>query len=368
MKKAPNSLQGIYHRTIKNFFEREKYIWNNNAEEIEEINNKIAILLIVILCIASFGLSIISTAGIIFSELRMPYYVLFVLTLSMLFIGTAETKMVSPLSLLYFIHTLIMLFATYSAAYVLPDSLSTLVLGFIFVFSLTVFDKMVRVNLTMIGYLVIYLLLASPIKNPNIVVMDLMNVLCFAIVGMILGGYLRQLQLDNIDLKRQSRLRARTDCLTQLPNRASIVEVCSCTDKVSKIGAIVMIDIDYFKLYNDTYGHQQGDKCLISVAKAIKEIDNKYESTFFRYGGEEFMGIIWRTESALPYSVCDDLLNKINNLNIPHKTSPYEKVTVSIGLTKVTSNEDNNLVKLISQADAALYKSKQSGRNKITSY
>ena len=368
MKKNFKSTKDIYHTKIKSFFEREKYIWDNNQQEIEVINNKIAILFIGIICIGAFGMSISSTIEATFIELKLPYYGLFLLTLVMLLIATSETKVVSSLSLLYFTHTLIMIFSTYAAAYVVPDSLSTLILGFVFVFPLTVFDKVIRVNLTMIGYLIIYTLLASPMKNPDIAAMDVMNVISFAVVAMILGGYLRQLQLDNIDLKRQSKLREKTDFLTELPNRSSIVDITASTEQMSKIGAVIMIDIDYFKLYNDTYGHQEGDNCLVRVSSVIKEVSNNYKVSFFRYGGEEFMGIIWKSESALPYSVCSDLLDRVNNLNIYHQESPYNKVTISIGMTKVNSEEENKLVKLISQADQALYKSKNRGRNTITSY
>ncbi len=134
--------------------------------------------------------------------------------------------------------------------------------------------------------------------------------------------------------------------------------------KRSKI-SLLMIDVDYFKLYNDYYGHVEGDKCLIKIAKELKNIIRKSEDIVARFGGEEFVILLPQTDTLLALQVANRAKRKILELKIPHKLSPISPfITVSIGISTMIP-KDKNFEEIIKKADKALYLAKKKGRNKI---
>ncbi|WP_430644643.1 GGDEF domain-containing response regulator [Borrelia puertoricensis] len=161
---------------------------------------------------------------------------------------------------------------------------------------------------------------------------------------------------------------ARIDGLTQIPNRRFF------TDKFAKSwmqalehkkNVIVgMLDIDYFKKYNDNYGHTNGDECLRLIAKSLNKIAIKYKIDIARYGGEEF--ILFSVNKSLNemIKIVSVLIEDIRNLEIVHEYSNISNfVTVSIGLAEQIPH-DSNFTNIIKLADDKLYEAKLSGRNK----
>lgn len=131
--------------------------------------------------------------------------------------------------------------------------------------------------------------------------------------------------------------------------------------------SLIMIDIDFFKLYNDTYGHGMGDKCLINIAKTINSIGLRKSDLFARYGGEEFVMLLPNTNIEGAYQVAQRVSNAINTLKIPHKSSLVEDfVTLSIGIASIIPNENDTSEVLENLADKELYKAKDKGRNQIS--
>lgn len=131
--------------------------------------------------------------------------------------------------------------------------------------------------------------------------------------------------------------------------------------------SIVMIDIDFFKAYNDTYGHQKGDSCLKEVATTIDEAMKRPADMAARYGGEEFALILPETSSEGAVSLAEGLRKSIYDLNLEHKNNSCEpRVTVSMGVATLKVDNESGFTKLISQADKALYTAKDSGRNRIS--
>lgn len=127
--------------------------------------------------------------------------------------------------------------------------------------------------------------------------------------------------------------------------------------------SVVLMDIDYFKTYNDYYGHQIGDSALIKVASAVKSHIRNTDS-IFRYGGEEFLILL--TETALEGAIvaAEHMRMVVENLEIVHEKSPKEVVTASLGVSTVQPNDkDQNTA--ITRADEALYAAKHKGRNKV---
>jgi len=128
-----------------------------------------------------------------------------------------------------------------------------------------------------------------------------------------------------------------------------------------------MFDIDFFKQYNDTYGHDMGDKTLIAVADVLKKYFNKEYEYVFRLGGEEFGVLLFDTNKEILEHCLQDINKKIVDLKIEHKTSEaLDVVTISIGAIIYLPNSYVSANKLYKIADENLYKSKHSGRNKYT--
>ncbi len=128
--------------------------------------------------------------------------------------------------------------------------------------------------------------------------------------------------------------------------------------------SIIMLDIDYFKTYNDILGHQEGDDCLRKVASVIKDTVKRSGDMVFRYGGEEFIIILPQTNQQGAEKVAENIRKAVINLEIPHPGSKVNKyVTTSLGINTIIPTDDCTIKKFIEDADKALYKAKQNGRN-----
>ena len=142
--------------------------------------------------------------------------------------------------------------------------------------------------------------------------------------------------------------------------------------------SMMMIDVDFFKKYNDSYGHQEGDKCLQEIAKALESITNRPADLASRYGGEEFAILLPATSLDNTVMLAERLRKKIEKLKIEHSRSSFGIVTVSIGVsccepawdfTGKTPDEDQKVIfpaMLLTAADNALYVSKERGRNQVS--
>lgn len=132
--------------------------------------------------------------------------------------------------------------------------------------------------------------------------------------------------------------------------------------------SLMLLDIDFFKLYNDTYGHQLGDSCLQKVAITIRNCLKRPGDIAARYGGEEFAVILPQTDIKGAYSVAQQISNKIKYLAIEHISSKLKLgiITVSIGVAATMPNHQDYPAILIRAADEALYQSKAEGRDRIT--
>ncbi|PJZ31488.1 GGDEF domain-containing response regulator [Leptospira kmetyi] len=166
---------------------------------------------------------------------------------------------------------------------------------------------------------------------------------------------------------------ARTDALTGLYNRRYFDEVLATEWKrcwrTGTSVALLMLDIDHFKLYNDSYGHQGGDQCLKQVAAAIRDCARRAGDVAARYGGEEFSVILPETSESNAVIVSRNILEKVEKLAIPHIASKTSSiVTISIGMATLSPSPENSIAELIERADKALYLAKEEGRNCLRFY
>jgi len=167
--------------------------------------------------------------------------------------------------------------------------------------------------------------------------------------------------------------KANVDMLTGIYNRRfmenKLQQTISVLSRTNGLLSVLMIDIDFFKIYNDTYGHEQGDVCLKEVAHALSGNVSRASDFVARYGGEEFIVILQNTEKEGACHIAERLLESVRELNIPHSGSsaaPY--VTVSIGVTTARVEHGQTWGEYVKRADDALYMSKQNGRNMYTYY
>ncbi len=161
-----------------------------------------------------------------------------------------------------------------------------------------------------------------------------------------------------------------TDALTGLSNRRRFDETIEAEwaraiRSQSAIG-FAMIDIDNFKLYNDHYGHQGGDRCLKLVADALKTGVRKGGDMVARYGGEEFVMILPSTDLEGTRVVAERARAAVESLGEPHVKSQHGIVTVSIGIVSILPTSGTDAAHYIELADAALYEAKRAGRNRVT--
>lgn len=133
--------------------------------------------------------------------------------------------------------------------------------------------------------------------------------------------------------------------------------------------SLVLIDIDHFKAFNDTYGHQAGDEALQQVAEALAEAIRRPTDIVARFGGEEFAIVLGKTDAGGALIIAREAFDNVRNLAIPHSSSDtVAQLTVSIGIATVRVGFDNSEVDLINAADKALYAAKRSGRDCIHVY
>lgn len=130
--------------------------------------------------------------------------------------------------------------------------------------------------------------------------------------------------------------------------------------------SLIMVDIDYFKQFNDTYGHQAGDKCLVQVAKALSESARRATDLVARYGGEEFVVLLNQTTRDDAYRLADKMRERVENLKIKNEATPSGYVTVSLGGITVFARDYEEAASPLQLADKALYQSKAAGRNQVT--
>lgn len=159
------------------------------------------------------------------------------------------------------------------------------------------------------------------------------------------------------------------DPLTNLANRRfldmSITREWKMHARSGFTMSVLMIDIDWFKSFNDSYGHLSGDNCLRRVAAALEETVRRPTDLVTRYGGEEFLVLLPMTNREGALCIATRMMNAVSELDVSHRGSPLGTVTVSIGISSCLPDHVRCFDDLLHSADTALYKAKSSGKNRI---
>ncbi len=176
----------------------------------------------------------------------------------------------------------------------------------------------------------------------------------------------KELNLANKELEKLANL----DGLTRIANRGYFDRFISnewakCAE-CNEPFAIIMSDVDCFKKFNDTYGHQMGDECLKSVAKVFERVASRPRDLAARYGGEEFVVVLPNTEGSAAVDIAENIRAGVEKIGLPHKENPASDfVTISLGVATRCPSSNDTIEDVIKRADEALYRAKESGRNKV---
>ncbi|VVE38891.1 Phytochrome-like protein cph2 [Pandoraea iniqua] len=190
------------------------------------------------------------------------------------------------------------------------------------------------------------------------------------ITGFVGTSFLLAAQLRRrLRAERELRLLARTDGLTGLSNRRSLDKTLANEwRRMRRIGrpmSVAFVDIDWFKRYNDTHGHQAGDAALAAVAGAIGAALQRPSDSAGRYGGEEFIAVMPDTDEAGAQRVAESIRLRVEGLNLEHTASDLGRVSVSVGVASRRPRGREMVDALVKAADDALYQAKSTGRNRV---
>ncbi len=162
---------------------------------------------------------------------------------------------------------------------------------------------------------------------------------------------------------------ARSDPLTGLANRRRFVEFIDAEwrrgRRFARPLSVIMADIDFFKSYNDTHGHQAGDECLRRVATALARVAGRPGDLVARWGGEEFVAVLAETPIETAAALAERMRAGVEALAIPHGAAPAGRVTVSLGVAAWLPTESETWEALVEAADGAMYQAKGAGRNRV---
>lgn len=205
-------------------------------------------------------------------------------------------------------------------------------------------------------------------RRRAITIGSLMGVLAagFVAISFLLGAQLRR----RLRAESELQLLARTDSLTGLHNRRTLGEILDRewrrARRARSVFSLLFVDIDRFKAYNDTYGHQAGDDALAAVARCIGDSIRRPGDTAARYGGEEFIVVLPDTSAPGALVIAEKIRTAIGELAIEHACSEFGRVTASIGAASWTPERNDAVSELIRAADEALYTAKAAGRNTVS--
>lgn len=355
---------------ISNYHREESFCFKHNKMEISRFN--------AIVCITFSALlaAITLTLGIMFRFLRIVptrlndfYGYAFVISLAFFLVSILIVKWHIEFStlLIYVFSIWAYVFAIILGYKILDGTqISVLFVCFQMIMPLLILDMTGRINLFVVIMLVINLVICQQNK-PNVSFLyDALFGICCTVSSIFFGIIVRKYIFSSIEKSRLLGIRSNTDVLTGLPNRRSLFDQLAKSaagKERKKVNAIIMIDIDWFKNYNDTYGHQAGDFCLQRLGQCFSDFAEKNEIAMYRYGGEEFTGIGYEITEAQLESYAHDLRAAVQDLAIPYPSSKEGVITISVGYVFKKSQVEQSYDLILQMADDALYQAKTKGRN-----
>lgn len=348
---------------IKTFFGNQKnfaQMMNENKEDINKANKRMLgwLLMLGLLCCSLLFMMTFIVDD--YAIMKRAYGAIILILLCVYLIN--KYIKIGTLSLIYGSYTILMGVAIYASAFLIRDNLCILALMILFQIPIVILDRSRNIHILEGTFLGIYIVFLILFKDEKYLIDECVSSIVASIMGVILGAHLRYAQVENFNFKRLAIIQENIDALTGLNNRRKLFDVLEVSDK--NITGILMIDIDDFKAYNDTYGHQAGDTCLLRVSQLISDFNDNID--FFRYGGEEFIGIAYHLDNEQLMEAAKQCVRCVQDLQIEHEKTKNKTVTISLGLYIAEDNISND--DMIYYADTALYNAKHKGKNQVQLY
>ncbi len=305
----------------------------------------------------------------VYAYMKAAYASIIVLAAACLFLLRGKRAQ-AGLAYRYVINAALVCYCTITSAFVSPNYICVTILACLFQLQVLYIDKNWRINAATILSAGVYLLVVCRYKIPSLVADEVVNVLSFSVFSCILGLFTRRAQVENFDMKRTLADFAYTDQLTGVANRRSFFERLARAEQsdAAPITLLAMIDVDDFKSYNDTYGHQSGDECLRRIGACLKSYETKHPVQFYRYGGEEFVAVSDAYTQERFFAMCEELREDVSRLRIENLDGSVCGVTLSIGVAVLEDTSRRKYETLLSNADKAQYAAKARGRNRTVRY
>ncbi|NLC42183.1 MAG: GGDEF domain-containing protein [Erysipelothrix sp.] len=338
-----------------------KQLSSDNSQALREYNQQTLSTLLRIGCV----LSLLPIVVAPFSNTKMgaiPAYSLSFLSFFIMFM-LFRIPAIKKYTLvgLYLSFTVLFLLGLYLSVVHSPHMRATIILGAFAIMPLSFIDRPYRVWSLLAVWLIIHTTLAFLYK-PGFALDDTINCLCSAVLGGYFGNTLIKVRLESFEARRLLTIEKETDVLTGLYSRRKLFETLTYleTKDSEKPSGVMMLDIDYFKEYNDSYGHAAGDECLSLIGEVLRNFMEDFRLDFYRYGGEEFVALAYDYNEDELVSIAERLRTAVNNIDLNGQS-----ITISIGVSYCGNEHVNNYENIIDRADKATYAAKREGRNKV---
>lgn len=197
--------------------------------------------------------------------------------------------------------------------------------------------------------------------HPSMPEMELdINLVLVCLGAFLLGSYTGWSRLMALEYGRRLKVAARTDTGLDILNRRSLFEDCSSRDQLENVAGIVMVDVNDFKHVNDTWGHQAGDRCLHEVSEGLVRAGAPYGVTFYRYGGDEFVGVVPVGSEEFGEQAGRLVGEELSNHPIRVRGGQEVLTTVSVGYAPLPDHADASMFeRCVNEADQAMYQVKR---------
>ena len=342
-----------------------QHLFEENQDAIKKYNvnfyPKLAAVGIVISIIAIVGSFLHSDLR----EARLMYCITGGICLALYFFSKVEALCKYALIWIYIEFATLYFLVFYLSVIVAPDRAAASILVLLTIFPITFIDRPERIIIVDVFMYLIHTICAYLYKAPSLGNLDMINCLVAVVVGCFCGVYVVETKLQNFNLARLLAYEKETDVLTTLGNRRKLVQTIFAIEKgeMEEPRGVMLFDIDFFKQYNDKYGHQAGDMCLRAFGMMLKEEVWGTKTVFYRYGGEEFVGFLWETGEEQLGDIAEKIRKKTAEIVLKQGS-----ITTSIGYVYCNDPTLTSYERWIGCADKAAYAAKKKGRNCVVAY
>ncbi len=375
-RKLQKFWQFIVDKTLE-----EKRDLNDCKEEVVKKNSEIlttmvfaTALILGVSFIVSFASDFFASAGV--SNLRWAYLGVTTVAIIIYIYIKCFAKNFHT-ALIYIVNTLAFIYSFIVSAIVITDGTSVTFIVVLFMASTLYLDYGWRIHLFMTCATIAFVVGIYFFKAPEAFSAEAMNSFIVLALLFVIGTMVRSARLGIFVAQNTLKGYAYIDQLTGINNRRKMFEDFAKFEDpqtTQQITAFAILDVDFFKKFNDRYGHQAGDTCLKKIGNCLALLQERHSVFCYRYGGEEFTALFIDCDKTAIDNAIGCFLEELRELQIPNQDSEHNILTASVGVSYVdTAKVENNgdkqgkqsLEKMLSVADSALYKAKEGGRNMV---